>query len=747
MSPEQARGLAVDKRTDIWAFGCVLYEMLAGRKAFARETMTDTLAAIIEREPPWDALPSTTSPAISRLLHRCLEKDLHRRLHDVAGVRLELEDAGPLRASPSSRFQWRVAAGVALLAIGAAGAAIMTLPRRAQALTEKDTIVLADFTNTTGDAVFDGTLRQGLAIQLQQSPFLSLIPDQRIQQTLALMGRPADVRLTPPLAREVCERTASAAVLEGSIAPLGSQYVVGLRATDCRTGNRLDEEQVQAARKEDVLTSLSQIASTFRTRVGESLATVQRHSTPLPEATTTSLEALKAYSTGFSVASTKNGSEALPFVRRAIEIDPSFAAAYALEGRLYGDLNEVTLSADAISKAWQLRDRASDPEKFYIGVSYDMQVTGNMERAEQTCEVWEETYPRAIDAHGFLAGAVLPVLGKYDKALQESRKLLDVNPNLNFAYNLLGYSYSALERLQDAEHAMQLAAERKLEMPDFLAQRYQLAFVKGDRPAMKQAVDEARGRPGAEDWLTDHEAVALAYQGRLTLAHDRATHASDLSRQASQMDRAAAWDAGQATWDALFGSAAGGRASALAVLKRSKTRDVEYGVAFALALSGEARESRVLADDLEKRFPEDTAVKVHYLPAVRALLALNQSGPAKAIEQLQPATRYELGMPPSAFQGTFGALYPIYVRGLAYLAARQGDQAVTEFKKILDHRGIVFNDPVGAVARVQLARAFALSGDKMHARTAYQDFLTLWKDADPDIPILKQAKAELARLQ
>jgi tetratricopeptide (TPR) repeat protein len=681
MSPEQARGLAVDKRTDIWAFGCVLYEMLSGRKAFAGDTMTDTLAAIIERGPPWNALPSTTPPAIVRLLHRCLEKDRNRRLHDVADVRLDLDEAAPTSATRSSKVRWIAAASAALLA-GTAIAAWLLLPRKAQALTEKDTIVLADFTNTTGDAVFDETLRQGLAIQLRQSPFLSLIPDQRIQRTLTLMGQSADARLTPQLASEICERTASAAVLEGSIARLGSQYVIGLRAKNCRTGDLLDEEQGQAARKEDVTATLSQIASTFRTRVGESLATIEQHSTPLPEATTRSLDALKAYSTGVKVATTTGGAAALPFFKRAIDIDPNFAAAYAFLGRLYGDLNEATLSAEAIRKAWQLRDRASDPEKFLISASYDTQVTGNLERAEQTCAVWAQTYPRETGAPSALAGTILPALGKYDKALQESTRLIGINPNLNYAYNLLGYSYAGLERFGEAEHTLQLAAERKLEMPDLLVQRYQIAFVKGDKAVMKQAAAEGRGKAGAEDWLADQEAVALAYWGRLNEAHPLATHASDLSRQGSQLDRAAAWDAGQSTWDSFFGKAATARVSALAVLKRSSTRDVEYGVAFALALAGESREPRALADDLEKRFPEDTAARFSYLPTVRALLALNQKEPAQAIEQLRRGVPYELGAPPSAFQGTFGTFYPIYVRGLAYLAAHQGAQAATEFKKI-----------------------------------------------------------------
>jgi tetratricopeptide (TPR) repeat protein len=748
MSPEQARGTVVDKRTDIWAFGCVCYEMLTGRRAFARDTMTDTLAAIIEREPSWDALPSTTPPDIRRLLQRCLEKEPDRRFHDVVDVRRALEDAGPTHTAVASvRIGWLSAAGVALLVIGAGVAAAWLLPRKAQALTDKDSIVLADFTNTTGDAVFDGTLRQGLAIQLQQSPFLSLIPDQRIQQTLALMGQPPGTRLTPKLASEVCERTAAAAVLEGSIASLGSQYVVGLRAKNCRTGDLLDEEQAQATRKEDVLASLSQIASTFRTRVGESLATVEKHSTPLADATTSSLDALKAYSTALTIASTTGPAEALPFLKRAIDIDPNFAAAHARLGFLYGNLNEATQSAEGIRKAWQLRDRASDPERFFISVSYDMQVTGNMERAEQTCDVWAETFPREMDAHGFLAGAILPVLGKYDKALQESRKLLDINPNLNFGYNLLGYSYAGLERLEEAERAMQQAAERKLEMPDFLVQRYQVAFVRGHESAMKQAVADARGKAGAEDWLADQEAAALAYRGRVKEAHRLATHASDLSRQASQLDRAAAWDAGQATWDALFGNGAAARTGALAVLKRSRTRDVAFGAAFALALSGESRESRALVDGLEKRLPEDTAVRFSYAPTVRALLALNEGQPARAVERLQMAAPFELGAPPSAFQGTFGTFYPIYVRGLAYLASRQGVQAAHEFQKILDHPGIVFNDPVGAAARVQRARALSLTGNTAEAKTGYEDFFKLWKDADSDIPVLQQAKAEYARLR
>jgi tetratricopeptide (TPR) repeat protein len=618
--------------------------------------------------------------------------------------------------------------------------------RQAPRLTDKDTIVLADFTNTTGDPVFDGTLRQGLAIQLEQSPFLSLVSEERIQKALGLMGRPADARLTPELGREICERTAAAAVLDGSIASLGSQYVLGLRAKNCRTGDILDEEQVQAPRKEEVLNALSHIASRFRTRVGESLATVEKHDTPLAEATTPSIEALKAYSAGWRALFSTGDAAALPLFKRATEIDPKFAMAYASLGRVYGDLDDPARSAESTSKAYQLQDRVSDMEKFFITTSYDLQVTGNLEKVQQTSEVWAQTYPREMLARRFL-GLVYTVSGQYKKAVEENRKQVELYPDQAPWYEFLAGSNVRLDRLGEAENALKQASERQLENPDFLVWRYDIAFLKDDKAGMERATALAQGKSGAEDGIANHEACRLAYSGRLQQAITTSQRAVDLALRVGQREKAALYETAPALWEAFFGNAPEAKRRAMAALELSKELYVEYGAAFALALSGEASRSQTLVADLESRFGEDTGVRFSYLPALRARLALNHGEASKAIELLQIAVPYELGTPRSSIHGNFGALYPIYVRGEAYLATHQAAEAASEFQKILAHRGIVVSDPIGALAHLQLGRAFALSGNTTKAKTAYQDFLTLWRDADPAIPILKQAQAEYAKLQ
>jgi len=636
-----------------------------------------------------------------------------------------------------------VGATVAVAALALAGYIYF---HRAPKLTDKDTIVLADFANSTGDPVFDDTLRQGLEVQLAQSPFLSLISDERIQQMLKLMAKPADARLTPEVSREICERTASAAVLDGSIANLGSQYVLTLRAKDCRSGDVLDQEQVQAARKEEVLNALSQIASRFRTRVGESLATINSHDTPLAEATTPSLEALKAYSAGLKVLFSTGSVAALPLFQRAIEIDPRFAAAHAYVGRMYGDLGETALSAESTSKAYQLRDRASEPERFFITASYDMQVTGNMEKAEQTCELWVQTYPREIMPHSFLSGIVVPVLGKYERAVEEGQKTIRLDPDFAIGYSVLAYGYAYLDRFGDAENVLQKASERKLEIPDFLVQRYDIAFLKSDAAGMQRQVALAQGKTRVLDWISDHEAFALAYSGRLREARTMSRAAVDLAQQNGQRERASLYEAAAALRESLFGNTLAARQHANAALELSRARDTEYGAAVALALAGDLSKAQKPANDLEKRFPEDTSVRFSYLPTLRALFELNRGEGSQAIESLEISATNEWGAPTSSFFGFYGALYPIYVRGLAYLAVHQGANAAVEFQKILDHRGIAVSDPIVALAHLQLGRAYALTGDKTKARSAYQDFLTLWKDADPGIPILKQAQAEHANL-
>ncbi len=671
------------------------------------------------------------------------------------GVRLVSEPDLRIVAASHSKVQiqvretkrggWIAAAVIATLVIGAG--TIRFFRHRAPALTGKDTIVLADFVNSTGDPVFDETLRQGLAVQLEQSPFLSLIPDRRIHQILQLMGKTAEIPLTAAVANEVCERTGSAAVLEGSIASIGTRYVLGLRATNCRTGDLLDEEQVQSATKEQILNALSDVARKFRTRVGESISAVAKHDTPLADATTPSLEALKAYSTALRLHASRGATAALPLFRRATEIDANFAMAHAWLGRIYADLDESDLAAESISRAWELRDRTTDREKLWITAAYQTLVTGNLAQAQQTCEAWVQTYPRDAAPHQLLAGMTNKSVGRYEQALAEAQKAIELDPDFAMVYYSLGVNNAYLGHLERADSAMNRAVARGLEIEEFVMLRYDLAFLRGDQAGMDHETARARARPGAATWISNKEAFALAYLGRLHQAREVSARAVSEAEQNAQRERAALWGAGDAVREAFFGNLPKAKKRATATLEQSKDRAVEYGSALALAMSGDSSRSETLAHDLDTRFPEDTAVQFSYLPVIRARLALNRGDASKAIELLQTAVPHELGIPPSAISGVFGALYPIYMRGEAYLAEHRGAEAAAEFKKILDHPGIVVADPIGAMAHLQLGRALAVSGDKAKANIAYQDFLALWKNADRDIPVLTQAEAEYAKLQ
>ena len=739
MAPEQARGEAVDHRADIWSFGLVLYEMVKG---------TRPAQAV--------RLRVEASPELERIISKCLETERELRYQHAADLRTDLErlrrgqgaTMAPQAALGRRRALW-LSIGAAAVVVAAAVAGVI-YSRRPAPLTDKDTIVLGEFTNTTGDPVFDDTLRQGLAIQLQQSPFLSLVSDDRIRRTMLLMNQPADARLTPDVARAVCVRTASAAVLEGSIAALGSQYVLGLHATNCATGDILADEQAQAARKEDVLTTLSQIATSFRTRVGESLATVEKHSMPLEDVTTPSLEALQAYSAGWNTAIIGSPARAVPLFQRAIAIDPDFAMAHAFLGFRYGVLGESALARQSLLKAYQLRHRASDAERFYIETLYDRDFTGNLERERRTLETWAVSYPRDARAHNLQAGLALSSTGQHELAVAETEKAIALDPDLTPAYSSKAFNQLMLNRLDDASLTVRLALERGLDSDTLVQTRYFVAFLTGNENELRRIATEARKSPATEDIISHVEALALARSGQLQEARRMAAVAVQSAQKSGRRERAGLFEAATAVWEAFYGNAAAARQSVTRALELGKGgREVEYAAAFALALAGDLPQSRVLAQELAREFPEDTSVQSMYLPALRALFSLNTPTPdaAAAIQALQTASRYDLALGRIGFVGRFGGLYPIYVRGLAYLAARQPAEAAAEFQRILDHRSIVLVDPMDAMARLQLARALALSGDTAKARRVYDDLLTLWKNADAGIPLIDEARAEYARLR
>ncbi|HKO12420.1 MAG TPA: hypothetical protein VJV22_10645, partial [Acidobacteriaceae bacterium] len=644
----------------------------------------------------------------------------------------------------TSHWRWALAAVPFVLALIAIGVYYRTRP--AKLLGTQDTVLLGDFANSTGDSVFDATLRQGLAVQLEQSPFLSLVSDGRIQQTLQRMNRPADTRLSGEVARDVCQRTGATAILEGSIAPIGSQYVLSLRATRCSNGDGLDQEQAQAAHKEDVLITLSAMAAQFRRRVGESLTQIQEHEKALPDATTSSLEALKAYATGLRLVSTSPAAT-VPFFRRAIELDPNFAMAYGWLARQYGDLNEFALSREMAAKAYELRNRTSDPEQFWIAADYNTQVKENLETAREVCEVWAKTYPREPPPLDMMAGIIDPTLGRYDSALDEAKQALARDPGFGVSYHILAARYRNTGQITQAVETLNLAQDRGAIRPELLLERYDLAFLQHDAHAMQQSVSAAANDPVTAEWVAEHEADVSAWQGRLRDARARFAEAERLADAGGRHESAALYLTAEAVTDALFGDSSEAKAAAGKALAISRhDAGVEYGAALALALAGDIARAQALTTDLERTHAEDTSVRISYLPVLKAMLALQRRNPQQALDALAAATPYDLGSPRTAIHANFGALYPPYARGLALLAAGQSAQAGAEFRKLIQHPGIVVNDPIGVLAQLQLARALRAAGDTAESRAAYEQVLATWKDADPDAATVRQARAEYRTL-
>ena len=735
MSPEQARSKELDARSDVFSFGLVLYELA---EAWQSPAGQKELASVGESE-------ISTANGLREVISKALQRDRALRYQSAAEMKADLERLGRKPATPTTSLvakRWVLAAGCVMVVAAIVAAVYYSRSAHKPVLGGKHSVVIGEFSNYTGDPVFDGTLRQVLGVALTQSPFLNVLSEEDVTATLQQMKQPALAPLTPEVVRELCRRTDSEAVINGSIASLGNEYVVELRATNCLSGGPIAQEQATAVGKEKVLGALDKATTGLRRQLGESLQSLRQYGTPIDKATTPSFEALQAFTLGTRAVGEASGDAgSIPFFRRAIELDPNFASAYEALGVAYTDLGEDQLARDNLRKAYDLRNQVSEPERLQILAHYYDLVTGDLEKAQQTYQLWGSIYPQNPTARGNL-GVCYARQGDYDRAIAEMRRALDLKPHdATWLSNLMSF-YLALGRLQDAESTYDQAIQQKADSPYLRFLRYQLAFLQHDNAAMAEQVSWSQGKTGVEDVLLAYKSDTQAFYGRLQRARGLSGEAAKSAERAGEKETSVGWQAAASLREALFGNSAQARSG----LSRSLTlgRDVTAAAALALALSGDPWASN-LTDDLARRFPEDTAVKLSYLPTIRAALAISGKRPQHAVELLQPAIPYELGSP--TVNSLMLNLYPAYVRGLAYLASHDGLKAAVEFQKILDHPGIVVNEPIGALAQLQMARARALTNDQAAARAAYQAFLDLWKDADPDVPVLKQARAEYARIK
>jgi eukaryotic-like serine/threonine-protein kinase len=644
--------------------------------------------------------------------------------------------AEKLRRSP-----WRIVVPVAAVVAALIAGGYYWHSHRTVKLTDKDTIVLADFANATGDPVFESTLRQGLAVQLEQSPFFSLVPEGQIQQVLRMMKQPTDAKLTLEIAQEVCQRNGSTVVIQGSIAQLGTQYNLILKAVNCANGETLTSTEAQASDKSHVLDALGKASSDIRKNLGESRGSIEKFDTRLQQATTSSLDALRAYSLGSKEAAGHGESlSAIPFYREAVKLDPNFATAYTSLAIQYSNIGENSLAAETIQKAFELRDGVSQREKLNIEAHYHWLFTGDLAKAQQVFEVWTRIYPRDWLPRNDLGAAVFVSLGQYEKALPELREALRLYPQSGRVYGGLISTLEELNRFDEVRSVAEEAKAKGLDLPEYRTTLYELAFLQNDAVGMKQQVDFAMGKPGLEDQLLSEEADTAAFYGRLEKARMFSAQAVASVLRAEEKETAAGYEVSAALREALFGNRDEAKRRVTSALELSNGRDVLYGCALTLSFSGDSARALKLASDLGKRYPEDTIVQYNYLPTLQAQLALNRKEATEAISKLQIAAPYELAM-------SYIGPYVVYVRGVAFLNANRSSEAIVEFQKILDHRGLVSNTPMGALAHLQIGRAYAMQSDTAKAKAAYQDFLTLWTDADSDIPILIAAKAEYAKLK
>jgi serine/threonine protein kinase/Tfp pilus assembly protein PilF len=760
MAPEQVRGQAVDHRADIFAFGAIEYEMLSGRRAFQKPTSPETMVAILNEDPPGISQVTTSvPPELQRIVRCCLEKNPKQRFQSASDLAFALQalsdssgSAHVARAAKAATGAWKrwtasVSAGVVALALAVTG---YFYYHHRPKLTDKDTIVLADFANSTGDTIFDDTLKTALNISLRQSPFLNVLPGSGVAKTLQLMNRPASTKLTPEVAGELCQRAGSKAYIEGAIGSLGSEYVLELKAVNCQNGDTLDEEQVTAASKEKVLDALGGAATKLRRQLGESLTSVEKFDVPLPRATTSSLEALKEYSLGHK----KDTADSLAYFQRAVQLDPNFAAGYLVLGGDYFTLGEVRRGSEYFTKAFELRDHASEPEKLGITADYYAYVTGELDKSIQTFQEQIENYPRDAFARADLSVAFASE-GQYDKAVEIARQGMSLAPDEAIFYEDLAGFYLNSQRFDEARQIIREAQKRRID--DYLLPMtlYVLAFLESNSALMTDQLQWFKNKPDYENYGFGLASDTEAYGGHVRQARELTKRATDSAVQADNKEGGAIYLTSAALQQAAYGNAAESRQTAERALKLAPgSQGVEVEAALAFAMAGDTARAESLARDLEKRFSLNTQMQSLWLPAIKTQLAVNRKRPASALGAPQAASPIEFG---EISFGSTNCLYHVYVRGAAYHAAGQGNAAAAEFQKILDHNGMVGNCWTGALAHLGVARANALESRTLHgvdadaarvrALAAYKDFLTLWKDADPDIPILKQAKAEYARLQ
>jgi eukaryotic-like serine/threonine-protein kinase len=780
MSPEQVKAKDLDVRTDLFSFGAVLYEMATGKLPFEGSSPGEICSFILRDEPrPPSQINPRIVPGLEAVIRKALEKERSLRYQHASEMSTDLQRlkrdtesgrnaaAGSGAAVPKAaavrvenlRKLRKIAVPLLLAALLVAGGLYYRSHQQGKRLTDKDTIVLADFDNKTGDTVFDDTLKTALGISLRQSPFLNVLSDSEVAKTLQLMTRPPGTKLTPEIARELCERAGSKAYIGGAISVLGSEYVLGLKAVNCHNGDALAEEQVTAPSKEKVLDALGEAASKLRGELGESLAMVKEFDVPLAHATTYSLDALKAYSLGNKTANEKGVAAALPYFLRAIELDPNFAMGFRAVGGIYLTLGEVGRARDYLIKAFQLREHASEREKLSITANYYQNVTGELDKAALTYQEEIESYPREMGGYTYL-GVVYGAQGQYEKAADTTRQALRLAPDQVLHYGWIANFTLALQRFDETRQIMHEAQLRKLDSDIFHNALYGLAFLGGDSAAMGEQQQWYAGRPDYEN-----EGLALAsdteaYAGHVARARELTKRAVDSAARTDNKENAAIYLTNASLQQAAYGNPVEARqaaAEALKLVPASQGVESEAGLAF--AMTGDTERAESLAQDLNKLYPLDTQMQSLWLPAIQAQVALDRKNPAAAIAALQAASAIEMGE--IQFVNNISCLYHVYVRGEAYLAAGQGSAAAAEFQKILDHSGIVWNCWTGALAHLGVARAnamqsraFQVQGQRadadaasVRALAAYKDFLTLWKDGDPDVPILKEARVEYAKLQ